>query len=197
MKYKRVLVASGHTDDGGYGAGATIARLAEEGSEIQYIAFSAPEQISKEECMASTKSLGVSKTTVLNLPRWLLPEHRQKILQTFVDIDAEFNPDLVLVPSTRDVHQDHEVISREASRGIFRDSTILGYEIPHNIRDWNYVSQVTADHVKRKIFCLSKYQSQMNRFYFDPDFIRSWARFRGGVVNVGYGEAFEVIKILE
>jgi len=197
LNYKNVLVVSGHTDDGEYGAAATIARLVDEGATVHYLAFSAPRPELKDECARALKILGIDDVTIMNLPRRRLPEHRQTVLQTLVDFDRRLKPDLVLVPSSRDIHQDHAVIHQEASRGIFRGSTILGYEIPHNIRDWNYTVRVTDDQLDRKIFSLSQYETQIGKYYFRPDFIQSWARFRGGAVGGRYAEAFEVIKILE
>ena len=197
MNFKRVLVLSPHTDDGEYGAGGTIARLVKEGAEVHYIAFSAPTEELKEECTKATKLLGVKTMTAMNFPRRRLHEHRQDILQTLYELDKKLKPDLVLVPSRMDIHQDHNVVTEEASRGIFLHSTILGYELPHNIRVFNQVVGISSDNLKKKTFALSQYKSQIERYYFDSDFIHSWARFRGGQINAGYAECFEVIKAVE
>lgn len=194
MNFRKVLVISPHTDDGECGAGGTISRLVDEGSEVHYLALSAPTEELVEECLRATNLLGVKDTKVMKFSRRNLQEHRQEILQVFHDIDKEIKPDLVLVPSTRDIHQDHQVATREASRGIFRHSTILGYELPQNIRTFNYIVSLSDENLKRKIFTMSQYKSQLNRFYFHPDFVRSWARFRGGQIDKEYAEAFEVIK---
>lgn len=197
MNFRKVLVISPHTDDGECGAGGTISRLVDEGSEVHYLALSAPTEELKEECTRATKLLGVKSTRIMEFPRRQLQEHRQEILQLFYDLDKELKPDLVLVPSTMDVHQDHQVATREASRGIFRHSTILGYELPQNIRTFNYTVALSDENLKKKIFTMAQYASQLDRFYFDPDFVRSWARFRGGQIDQGYAEAFEVIKAVE
>lgn len=197
MNFKKVLVLSPHTDDGEYGAGGTIARLIEEGAEVHYVAFSAPTEELKEECARATNLLGVKSMTAMNFPRRRLHEHRQDILQTLYDLDKKLKPDLILVPSRMDIHQDHNVVTEEASRGIFLHSTILGYELPHNIRNFNYTVGLSKEHFKRKAFAISQYKSQIDRYYFDPEFINAWARFRGGQVNSGYAECFEVIKIMD
>src|SRR2546423_12505384 len=38
--WERVLVLAPHTDDGEFGAGGTMARLVDAGSEVRYVAFS-------------------------------------------------------------------------------------------------------------------------------------------------------------
>ncbi len=38
--WERVLVLAPHTDDGEFGAGGTMARLVEAGSQVRYVAFS-------------------------------------------------------------------------------------------------------------------------------------------------------------
>ena len=197
MNFKKVLVLSPHTDDGEYGAGGTIARLIEEGAEVHYVAFSAPTEELKEECARATKLLGIKSMITMNFPRRRLHEHRQDILQTLYDLDQKLKPDLVLVPSRMDIHQDHNVVTEEASRGIFLHSTILGYELPHNIRNFNYTVGLSKEHFKRKTFAIAQYKSQIDRYYFDPEFINAWARFRGGQINSGYAECFEVIKIID
>lgn len=197
MNFKKVLVLSPHTDDGEYGAGGTIDRLVDEGAEVHYLAFSAPHETIKDECMNATKLLGVKTATIMNFPRRRLGEHRQDILQTLCDLDEKIKPDLVLTPSRMDIHQDHRVVTEEASRGIFLHSTILGYEIPHNVRLFNQTIGISNKSLKKKISVISQYKSQINRYYFDPEFINAWARFRGGQINSGYAECFEVIKAIE
>ena len=197
MNFKRVLVLSPHTDDGEYGAGGTIARLVNEGAEVHYVAFSAPREELKDECIRATKLLGVKSTYIMNYPRRRFDENRQDILQTICDMEEKIKPDLVLIPSTRDIHQDHNVITKEASRGIFLNSSILGYEIPHNIRLFNNSVGISSENLRKKVFALSQYKSQIKRYYFDPEFINAWARFRGGQINSDYAECFEVIKIIQ
>jgi len=48
--FDKVLVLSPHTDDGELGAGGTIVKLVENGSEVTYFALSAPREILKSEC---------------------------------------------------------------------------------------------------------------------------------------------------
>ena len=46
------------------------------------------------------------------------PAARQEILEILVGINSELEPDLVLMPSLGDIHQDHETIAREGTPGV-------------------------------------------------------------------------------
>ncbi len=63
-----ILVLSPHTDDGELGAGGTIARFLEEGSDVHYVAFSAPRPELKEECIRSLKMLRTEEKVVSIYP---------------------------------------------------------------------------------------------------------------------------------
>ena len=67
-KAKRVLVLSPHIDDGEFGCGGTVARLAREGYEVFYAAFSTaeasvppgyPPNILEVEVREATRHLGI------------------------------------------------------------------------------------------------------------------------------------------
>lgn len=196
MNFKRVLVLSPHTDDGELGVGGTIARLIEEKTKVEYIAFSSTPELEKEceRAMKIFKRIGV---TFLKFEKRNFPKQRQEILQCLYDTKNKFNPDLVLTPSTRDHHQDHEVVTNEALR-IFKNCTILGYEIPWNVIEFmeNGFIAIEDRHLQLKIAALAQYYSQHRRSYFCPEYIRSLALSRGGQIGVKYAEAFEAIKIV-
>jgi len=55
-------------------------------------------------------------------------------------------------------------------------------------------SVVDDNHIQKKINALEKYETQKQRTYLNPDFIRSLATTRGVQIGVKYAEAFEVIR---
>ena len=72
--FKNVLVLAPHTDDGELGAGGTIAKLIEGGSNVTYAAFSTaaesvpdgfPKNILKTEVMETTKSIGIDQKNLI------------------------------------------------------------------------------------------------------------------------------------
>ena len=203
MDFKNVLVLAPHTDDGELGAGGTISRLLREGAMVTYAAFSTaeesvpdglPKDILKTEVRNATKSLGIKELILFNFPVRKLNFYRQEILECLIDLRKN-NYDLILVPSTTDVHQDHSTVATEAIRA-FKTTSILGYELI-----WNNLSFETTCFINlekgdlvNKVKALSEYKSQNQRVYMSDDFIYSLAKVRGVQVGKEYAEVFEVIR---
>lgn len=205
----KILVISPHTDDAELGAGGTIARFIDEGKEVHYLAFSLcetsvpegwPKDTLEKECSLSLKSLGIiaERIHMLNYQVRTFPEHRQEILENLIKFKDNIVPDLVLVPSSQDMHQDHGVIYWEALRAFKKDSSIWGYEHP-----WNNLTFTTdifislnEEHLERKIKALREYLSQRIRSYMDERNIRSLAITRGSQLDLPYAEVFELIRLI-
>jgi len=207
--FSRILVLSPHTDDGEIGAGGTIARFVEEGKEIYYVAFSSceasvpkgfPEDVLKIECKKATSILGIKPENVILLEYEVrtFPLHRQEILDDMIALNRQIKPELVLVPSSNDIHQDHQVIYAEALRAFKKNASIWGYEHP-----WNNLSFTTdifvkleERHIKKKIDAMKQYESQNFRSYFDEKYIKALAYMRGTQVDYPFAETFELIRLL-
>ena len=205
----RILILSPHPDDGEISAGGTIARLADEGHDLHYVAFSScekslqpcdPKDILKQECRAATGKLGipVENLVLLDIEVREFPSHRQEILDRMIVLGREIQPDLVIAPSSFDTHQDHQVIYHESVRAFKKISSIWGMEHP-----WNNISFRTdifmaleARHLEQKIQALAQYNSQSYRPYFSPEYVRSSAYTRGMNVGVDFAEVFECIRML-
>jgi LmbE family N-acetylglucosaminyl deacetylase len=198
-RFHRVLVTAPHTDDGELGAGGTIARLVEAGAEVYYLAFSTgatTAHIGEFRAAMEVLEIPEEHLRMLDFKARYFPQQRQEILQILVDFRDSFKPDLVLCPSARDAHQDHQVVAAEAIRA-FRATTLLGYELP-----WNGVSAfdvrcyvpLAGEHLRRKIAALHQYESQSEKAYTQPDFIAGLARMRGVQAGVPLAEAFEVVR---
>jgi len=196
--FDHVLILSPHTDDAEIGAGGTIAKLTEKNITIHMIAFSwCDEEDNIKAVKKAAEILSIKKLKILDFKRRIFPEQRQEILQVLYDYNQQYQPDLVLTPTTTDLHQDHIVVTQEAMRS-FKASTILGYELP-----WNNI-QITTNsfipleekHVKQKITALQSYDTQTNRYYFNEEYFRSILRMRGTQIQTKYAEAFEVIKFV-
>jgi len=207
MKEKnRILILAPHTDDGELGCGATIAQLSEAGKEIFYVAFSIcarslptdlPADTLAKECQAATQVLGIKSQNFFlkDYDVRVFKEFRQAILEDLVKLRTTIKPDLVFVPLSEDIHQDHQVIYEEGLRA-FKNVSILGYELPWNniAAKLQAVNAVEEKHIDTKMEALRKYQSQKHRNYFDEGFIRGLAKVRGVQAGVSFAEAFEVIR---
>ncbi len=212
MDLQRVLILSPHTDDAELGAGGTIARFLDEGKELHYVAFSGcessvpegmPKNTLRRECMRSASLIGIERQnlTILKYQVRTFPEHRQEILDEMIRIKQQINPDLVLVPSSNDMHQDHSTIYWEALRAFKKEASIWGYE--HSWNNLNFSTDIfvrlSEAQVQRKISALKAYVSQITysqKSYFDEINIRSLIVARGSQVDVRYAEAFELVRLL-
>jgi LmbE family N-acetylglucosaminyl deacetylase len=208
IKYaEKILVLAPHTDDGEFGCGGTIAKLIDEGKQVYYVAFSdceksldpgmAPDTLVRE-LMCATKKLGIPENNVFvkKFEVRCFERDRQEILEEMVYLSKEINPDLVFIPSPKDLHQDHNTIAMEGLRAFKLSATILGYEVPWNNLSFNTTCFVTLteDNIQRKIDALKYYKSQANRLYSSEQFIRSLAIARGTQIGVQYAETFEVLR---
>jgi len=203
---KKILVLAPHTDDGELGCGGSIARWLDEGYDVYYVAFSAaeesvpqgfPKDQLRKEVMDATQHIGISsdRVTVYRHEVRKLNYVRQEILEDLISLRDIINPDVVLIPCSQDVHQDHQTIHQEAIRA-FRHASIFGYELI-----WNNLSfhtdlfiELSEKNLKTKIEALQLYTTQAHRRYMQEEFIRSLAVVRGVQVGKKFAESFEVIR---
>ncbi|MEZ8018144.1 PIG-L deacetylase family protein [Vibrio splendidus] len=203
---KKALVLAPHTDDGELGMGATISKLIREGVEVHYAAFSpAIESIPKGfspdstrlEVTEATKLLGIRSENlyIYDFEVRIFPEKRQEILDNLISLRNKVDPDVIFIPSSDDVHQDHSVIHTEAVRA-FKNRTIFCYELIWNQFSFNSHLLISLDRedVEKKYNALSCYKTQSGRPYMDKDFIFGLSKARGVQVGVDFAEAFEVIR---
>ena len=204
----RILVLAPHTDDGELGCGGTIARLCREKRDVHYVAFSnchkslpagSPGDTLEKECKAAVKELGMDpgKVIFFDFEVREFPSKRQEILEELVSLNKYIQPELVMIPSASDIHQDHQVIHHEALRA-FSKTSLLGYELPWNQTRFctELFYKLAASDMEKKVKALQAYASQSHRNYMQEDFIRSLAKVRGLQCNHGYAEAFEVVKLI-
>lgn len=205
-KFNTVYVLAPHTDDGELGAGATINKLVESGANIYYFAFSTaeksvpkgfPRDILKTEVINATSKIGIPKENVIiyNYEVRKLNYVRQEILEDLIKHRNALKPDLVLMPSLNDIHQDHSTIAQEGLRA-FKNTTILGYELIWNNLKFDTTSFVKLDkkNIQAKCDSLKEYKSQGTRDYMSEEFIYALAKTRGVQIGADYAESFEVIR---
>lgn len=201
-----ILVLAPHTDDGEFGAGGSIARWIREGHEVHYVAFSAceesvdpewPPDILTTEVRKATRALGIpeSNLQLFDFPVRHFPDHRQQILEKTLELRSAVVPDIVLSPSLRDIHQDHQVVAIECLRA-FKKSTVLAYEVPWNNIEFasNLFVHLELVDVEAKVAAIAQYASQASKPYSHPDYLEAQLRYRGTQIDVGFAETFEVVR---
>jgi LmbE family N-acetylglucosaminyl deacetylase len=194
-----VLAISPHTDDVELGAGGFIARLTEEGHHVVVVALSKGNDQNgalETEFFNAMNVLQVSDWQVSNLPTREFYNHRQSILDLFVRY-SHGGFDLVLMPSRQDVHQDHITVNQEAIRA-FRHSSMLGYELSHNIvgstPEWCFYAALDESHILTKLKALRCYESQSAKPYMHPGLILGTSELHGTHIGKTAAERFEVIR---
>lgn len=195
-----ILAISPHTDDVELGAGASVVRWLEEGHTIISLALStglAGMGSNADEHRAALGVLGIKCYVLQEFGCTRFFERRADILNFLIKFRGRYDPfDLVLVPNSGNVHEDHVVITTEAVRA-FRTSSIIGYEMP-----WGDIGpfkaqmfvKVEVPHLMTKVQAINCYESQRVRRYTDMAVISAQATLRGAQVDTAYAEAFEVIR---
>lgn len=195
MKY---LFLSPHPDDIELCCGATISRLATIGHDVTLAVFSDcdTEGIMSDVSQAHS-ALFATRTRYYYYPQRHFPQHRQAILESILDLSREVRPDVVFLPDPdSDIHQDHQVIGWEGLRVFKMTADIIGFSHSHNqvVNRNNYFISVVYADVENKLRAVSYYPTEQDRYYFQPDAIRSTMRFYGVQCESEYAEAFRIIR---
>jgi LmbE family N-acetylglucosaminyl deacetylase len=203
----RVLVLAAHTDDE-FGCAGTIARLVEDGREVHLATFSSAEEsvpdgfdrdVLKREARDATEVLGIppERFRLYDYRVRYFPSRRQEILEDLILLRAEIDPQIVFLPSTTDMHQDHGVIAQEGLRA-FKHISVFGYELPMNNMTFDNSCYVALEprHVERKLAHAAAYRSQGHRPYLQPERVRALATVRGLQMNADAAEAFQVLRMM-
>ncbi|WP_216086245.1 PIG-L deacetylase family protein [Mahella australiensis] len=121
MASKRVLCVQPHPDDNEVGAGATIAKLSEQGSEVYYLTITSgdlggsniePEEIKAvraKETEAAGRYLGVKGFYSLGLPD-NMPQSIEEIVPGIIEVIRDMKADAILCPDPwlpYEAHADH------------------------------------------------------------------------------------------
>jgi LmbE family N-acetylglucosaminyl deacetylase len=202
-----ILVVAPHADDCEIGCGGTVARLVEEGNTVYCATIcvkwngALPEGNSGRNWLKEQETASeVLGTRLITFDRPYYNRGLQNNMDSMMDelwnLKERLKPDLVFIPSTFDVHQDHKAVS-EAGVRIFKGSTLLGYEL-----FWNHIGlhqtqayvRLDKRHIDKKIKAIEVFESQTWRPFCDPTITEGHARCRGVQIGAQYAESFEVIR---
>lgn len=201
-----LLILAPHPDDGEFSSGGTLKKLTSNGVKVWYIAFSpcvkslpdgSPRDTLFIELYNAIKHIGIAKDNVItfDFPVREFDKHRQEILEELVKLKREIKPGLVLLPNSKDIHQDHQVIYNEGIRA-FKHSKILGYELPWNNLEFvhNFYCKLEEGQIEAKYAAIQEYKSQSFRQYHSKEFFYGLAKARGTEISCEFAEAFELIR---
>ncbi len=122
---------------------------------------------------------------------------RQEILEVMIDIKHKYHPEVVLVHTSRDIHQDHQTVTQEALRA-FRGTTLLGFDVLRSSYGFfpDFLVEVSEEAVHNKIRSLKAYHTYADKYYFDENIIYSTAIRHGALAERPYAEGFDILRIV-
>lgn len=182
-----LLCIGAHSDDIEIGAGGLILTLMRAGVpiDVQWCVLSAAGVRGDEARASAADFLAGSASKRIDCGTFddtVFPSQSPAIKSWLTDVRQRFTPDVVLVHSRDDAHQDHRELSALAWN-LFRDQIILEYEIPKWDGDLgrpNVYAAIDAKVLDQKIELLTRhFGSQRCKDWFDPETFRGIARLRG------------------
>jgi len=192
----KILLLAAHPDDIEFSMGATVSKLIREGHEIYMFCFCDCD-IKDEFYKSITLFKQIKIIGIYDYKVRTLPEHRQQVLEILKNT-TPYKMDVVYLPCSFDIHQDHEVIHNEGVRA-FKHSTIYGFSFAwNNIKeDLRHFELVTQEDIDLKMRAIECYKSQESRYYSNIDFILSQIKVNGKKINRNFAECFEIIRTIK
>jgi LmbE family N-acetylglucosaminyl deacetylase len=218
----RTLVIAPHPDDEVLGVGGTMARLAEEGSEVHVLVVTKAGpplfdedfvRRGREEAIQAHALLGVQETHFLSLPAASLdtiPHH--ELNGQLLGIFEQLCPDTVFIPFGGDIHLDHQNVFLSAlvasrPKGVATPGAVYAYETLSET-NWNapylapsFVPNTFVDvteYLERKLEAMRRYSSQVQPFPHERSIeaLQALATLRGSTAGFRAAEAFVLIRQL-
>lgn len=200
---KRVLFLGAHPDDIELGCGALLHQIAPF-TEALCVTLSDNQ---KNPLLSNVVDEHYRSMTVLGVPRGkiilgpfttrVFPDARQEILEYFLKLRRDFDPDLIFVHSQQDMHQDHNTMTEEAIRA-FRGITVLGFDVVRSSHGFfpHFLVEVDEEDVTKKIEALACYETYRDKYYFNSELTRSIMVRHGALAERPFAEGFDIIRIV-
>jgi len=198
-----VLCIGAHPDDIELGCGALIADIADQ-TNVICVTLSDNRKnplLSSlvEEHNQSMDILGVKPENAIlhDFTTRRFQAARQEILEVMIDLKKRYHPEVVLVHTAQDIHQDHKTITEEALRA-FRGTTLLGFDVLRSSYGFfpDFLMEVSEEAVQTKIRALKAYKTYADKYYFDENIIHATAIRHGALAERPYAEGFDILRIV-
>jgi LmbE family N-acetylglucosaminyl deacetylase len=200
---KRVLFLGAHPDDIELGCGALIHHIAGH-TNMLCVTLSNNQKNPAlknvvDEHYKSMAVLGVPRENVIvgEFTTRIFPEVRQDILEYFLKLRRDFQPEIIFVHSKADVHQDHNTMTEEALRA-FRGITLLGFDVVRSSYGFfpHFLVEVSEADVAAKLEALSQYKTSADKYYFERDLLRATMVRHGALAERPFAEGFDILRIV-
>tara|TARA_B100000242_G_C43032934_1_gene481395 strand:- start:364 stop:1038 length:675 start_codon:yes stop_codon:yes gene_type:complete len=222
---KKVLILSPHADDEILGCGGFISKYSKQNYLINVLVLTnanrgAPEIYSakkidriRKEGKIANKFIGTKNLYFENLPALKLNNYPlYKITNVIDNYLSKIKPEIVLIPSSNDIHDDHKTIFKAAKVSMRSNKNsnlkkILSYEVLSET-EWNeneksfnpnYFVSLKKSDINNKVKAFMKYKSQVKKYPHprSKEAILNLSKVRGSQAFMVYAEAFKVEKILD
>lgn len=198
-----VLCIGAHPDDIELGCGALIADINDQANVVCVTLSDNQDNplLSHlvEEHRASMEILGVKPENDIlkQFTTRRFQSVRQEILEVMLELKKRFHPEVVLVHTGQDIHQDHKTITEEALRA-FRGTTLLGFDVLRSSYGFfpNFLVEVSEEGVRTKIKALKAYTTYQEKYYFDENIIHATAIRHGALAERPFAEGFDILRIV-
>lgn len=218
---KNVIIIAPHPDDETLGAGGTLLKHKAQGDKVACIfvtniseeqGYSTKRvQERQEEIEKVAKAYNFDKFYKLNYPTATLDSTSTlKLIPEISEIFNEFQPNIVYVPNSSDIHSDHRIIfdatfsCTKSFRYPFIER-ILMYETisetefaSYNHFEPNYFVDI-SDYFEKKLEIMKIYKTELQEHPMPRSLknIEALATFRGATINKNYAESYKLIKYIE
>lgn len=198
-----VLCIGAHPDDIELGCGALIADIADK-TKVVCVTLSDNQENPLltnliVEHRASMSILGVKTENdfLHSFTTRRFQAVRQEILEVMIDLKNQYHPEVVLVHTGQDIHQDHKTVTEEALRA-FRGTTLLGFDVLRSSYGFfpNFLVEVSEKGVETKIKALKAYSTYQDKYYFDENIIHATAIRHGALAERPFAEGFDILRIV-
>lgn len=222
---KKILILSPHADDEILGCGGFISKYSRKNYQISVLILTnankgAPEIFSakeikqiRNEAKQANNLIGTKKLYFENLPALNLSNYpNYKITNIINKYINKVDPEIILIPSSNDIHDDHKIIFKAAKVAMRSNKKrnlkkILSYEVLSET-EWNenekafspnYFVSLKKSDINNKIKAFLKYKSQVKKFPHprSKEGIINLSKVRGSNVFENFAEAYRVEKILD
>ena len=222
---KKILILSPHADDEILGCGGFISKFSKKNYHINVLILTnankgAPEIYSskdinliRNESINANNFIGTKKLLFENLPALNLANYPiYKIANIISKHIMNINPEIILIPSANDIHDDHKIVFKAAKISIRPNKKsnlkkILSYEVLSET-EWNeneksfnpnYFVSLDKYDINKKVKAFLKYKSQVKKFPHprSKEAIINLSKVRGSHVFMRHAEAFKVERILD
>jgi len=198
-----VLCIGAHPDDIELGCGALIADISDQ-TNVVCVTLSDNQEnplLARlvEEHQESIRILGVKPENDIlrQFSTRRFPAARQEILEVMIELKKRYHPEVVLVHTGQDIHQDHKTVTEEALRA-FRGTTLLGFDVLRSSYGFfpNFLVEVSEKAVQTKIKALRAYTTYEDKYYFDQSIIHATAIRHGALAERPFAEGFDILRIV-